>query len=289
MTAECSGGIERLRGEPIIYSEGLYSIELNLGLSEWEVQDAFHILRIIKGNGPFFGFAGNMLVSGPPRSGKDLFMAVMGWKGKRYFKGKKVLRDEHPTKLFGEYTFFNEDTLVSDVTRMSDVAEDDDDRKKKKLSRADFARTIGEWCAESGEVLLQNSIVCKGEFWKDVDCRRPMSPMTLAFSGFMKMFGHLDMLLMGSVQDVDDLDRKRILPWVALHAKCTWWTDIPNTTRVSIYHVKWSKSKQQLITLHRPFNIFLDGGRPRSELGGARYYDLFKSKSAPNMKSMFKL
>ncbi len=118
-----SGGIERLRGEPIIYSEGIYSVELNPGLQEREVQNAWDILRWIKGYGPFLGIAGTMLVSGGMRQGKGLFGNTLAWMIKQYFRGKRVLRDDLPADLFGEYTLFNEDRVLRDVATMSEIAE----------------------------------------------------------------------------------------------------------------------------------------------------------------------
>ena len=293
------GGIERIRGEPIIYSEGLYSVELNPGLSEWEVADAWALIRWLKGNGPFFGIAGTMLVSGPRRQGKGLFSNVLAWKLKRYFKFKKILRDDHAPALFGEYTLFNEDTLLGEIEAMSDVAEEDDrgkkeDGKDKKLSkrakRAVLATQINEWrTGEHGEVMMQNSVIVKDEFWKDMNKRRPSSTMNLLFGGLLKTCYHIDTLVIGIIQRVDDLDRFTCLPDVNLHVKCTW-CDIrerPNTARVSMQHVQWSVARQRLIPLDKkPFVIYLNGAMPRAELDGHSYFEIFNSKTAPNLRSL---
>jgi hypothetical protein len=286
MTVE-KGGIERLRGEPIIYSEGLYSIELNHGLSEWEVEDAWRVLRWIKGNGPFFGFSGTMLISGPRRQGKGTFGNVLSWKGKRYFKGKHVLRDDHPTALYGPYTFFNEDTFVADVAAAADVAEDDIPRESRKVAdKAKMASMVNEWrSSERGQVMMQNSIILKDEFWKDMNKRRPMNPMNLLFGGVLKTVYHLEAMILGIVQRVEDLDRFTCLPDVNLHAKCRWAGN--NTTRVTLWHVEWSASKQQLIpTEDRPIVIYLNGAVPQAQLGGHSWFEIFNSKAAPNLKSL---
>lgn len=283
-----TGGIERTHGEPLIYTEGIYSVELNNHLSEEQTLEAWKIIRWLKGNGPFFGIAGVFLVSGPPRQGKGLFSNTLTWKIKHYFKGKHVLRDDVPSELFGEYTLFNEDTLIGDVARMAEVAAQDVPHEARKAKdKAKLKEMIEKWKATQGEILLQNSIVLKDEFWKDVNKRRPMSPMNLLFGGLMKMWGHLDMMLIGVIQQYHDLDRFTCLPFVNLHAKCTWCSSMPNTTEVNLYHVQWSEARQALIPIDkRPIRIFVDGGAPRPELGGKRYFDLFRSKSAPSLSSL---
>jgi hypothetical protein len=263
-------------------------VELNSGLQEWEVEDAWSIVRWLKGNGPFFGIAGIMLVSGPPRQGKGLFSNTLAWKIKRYFKGKHILRDDHPTDIFGKYTLLNEDTVMADVARMSVAAEGDVPKEARKAKdKARLAVAVREWQQQQGEILFQNSVVLKDEFWKDMNKRRPMNPMNLLFGGLIKMWGHLDMLLIGIIQNYRDLDRFTCLPFVQMHVKCTWCSSIPDTTEVNLYHVQWSDARQKLIpTEKRPVRILLNGGRPRPELDGDNYFSLFKSKSSPSLQSL---
>lgn len=285
------GGFDTIRGEPLIYTEGLYSIEFAQDLQEWEMLDAWNILRWFKGNGPFFGIAGTMLISAPPRQGKDLFLNTLGWKIKRYFPHKRILRDEHPTPLFGEYTYFNEDAVMRDVAGMSEIADQHIEKTKKKDGTykvdAKLKEQIGEWVSSQGQIMMQDSVCMKTEFWKDMNRRRPMSPMNLILGGFMKMSYHTDTLIAGIIQRVNDLDRFTCLPFVNLHAKCAWCTTIEDTTQVTMHHVQWSEAEQRLIPItKKPVVIYVDGGRPRAELGGKRYFDLFVSKSAPNISGL---
>lgn len=291
VVADMVGGIERAHGEPVVYTEGIYSVELNPGLQEWEVEEAWRIIRWLKGNGPFFGIAGVMLVSGPPRQGKGLFSNTLAWKIKRYFMGKHVLRDDVPTKLFGEYTLFNEDTLMEDVADMAQVSESDIPREAKKTAdKALLKKMTDKWSTERGQILLQNAVLLKDEFWKDMNKRRPMAPMNLTMGGLIKMWGHLDMLLIGVIQSYHDLDRFTCLPWVSHHVKCTWCQTIPNTTQASLYHVQWSEAQQKLIPVSKkPIWIYIDGSKPRAELGGAGYFEIFNSKTAPNLKALSRL
>jgi len=282
------------KGEVISYSEGLYSVELNPGLSDWEVNDAWALIRWLKGAGPFFGIAGTMLVSGPRRQGKGLFANVFAWKVKRYFKGKKILRDDHAPALFGEYILFNEDTLLAEVEAMSEVAETNTEEtsngKKTKMTAAARKVKLNEWrTSGQGEIVIQNSVILKDEFWKDMNKRRPGTMMNLLFGGMLKTCYHIDTLVVGIIQRTDDLDRFTCLPDVNLHVKCTW-CDIrerPDTTRVAMQHVQWSAAQQRLIPLDgRPFVIYLNGATPQEALGGLSYFDLFHSKNAPNMRSL---
>jgi hypothetical protein len=282
---EGSGGMENIHGSPLIYSEGIYSVEINDDLEEWEYLDALKIIRYVQGVGPFLGIAGNMLISGGMRQGKGLFGNTFAWKIKRYFKFKKVFRDDHPTELFGPYDFFNEDTVMEDIVRMSEAAEKIPTESKKAADKVMMSKVAAQWGDDYGGARMQNSIMLK-----DMGRRRGMSVMNLVLSGLMKTTYHIDMLICGIVQTARDLDRFSCLPWVNLHAKCSWYPDLPDTTRVQFFHVKWNEYKQRLEPISptdkRPIVIYVNGGLPRKELGGSGYFGLFKSKSAPNLRSL---
>lgn len=284
------GGIENIHGAPFIYSEGIYSVEINEGLDEWEVEDAFKLIKMIKGNGPFLGIAGNMLISGGMRQGKGLFGNVLAWKIKRYFKFKRVFRDDHPQPLFGPYDFFNEETVMEDIAKMSEAAEAIPTESKKAKDKLAISKAATQWKDDYGGAKMQNAVMLKDEFWKDMGRRRGMSVMNLILSGLMKTTYHLDMLIIGIIQTYRDLDRYSCLPWVNLHAKCTWSDTLPDTTEVKFWHVKWNEYKQKLIpvppTDKRPRTIYLNGGIPRKELDGGSYFHIFRSKSAPNLSSL---
>lgn len=282
-------GLDRVHGEPLIYSEGLYSVTFNTGLSDKEKNEGFGIINFMKGGGPFFGIAGTMLVSGPRRQGKGLFANFFAWK-LRHFFGKKILRDDHAPELFGPYTLFNEDTLLGEIDAMSDIAETDTRKKSKAVKRAEMSSKVSEWRTQGrGEVLLQNSVIIKDEFWKDMNKRRPSSTMNLLFGGLLKTCYHTDTLVIGIIQRVDDLDRFTCLPDVNIHAKCVWSRVTPNTTRVALHHVEWSAAQQRLVVTGQkktPLIIHVNGAAPRECLGGYSWFDVFTSKSAPNLKSL---
>lgn len=271
----------------------IYPLNLQPGLSDWELQDAERVLRLIMGPGPFLGIAGVMLVSGRKRAGKGLFSNVFAWKVKRYF-GKKILSDDKCPPLFGSYTLFNSERLMADIEMMAEEAESEEDgtgrkKRKSKLSSSKMKNYIKEWTTTTGEALMHNALIKKDEFWKDMNKRRPMDPMNLMFGGILKTIYHIDGFVVGVIQRVEDLDRFTCLPDVNIHAKCTWCKDRLNTVMVTIYHVEWSIARQALIPVtKRPTVLFIDGNAPQPQLGGLRWFDAFYSKNAPNVASFMR-
>ena len=276
---------QQLSPEPEpVETESLYQLELNPGLTDAEEEQAYDIVHWLKGDGPFYGIAGHMLITGPPRQGKGLFANMLAYRVQKLFKHKHTLRDDHPRALYGPYELFNEEIMMADIRRMAEVAkadlpdEEDATTVAKKKARQQLAE---QWGSGEGKVKMKNAILLLDEYWRYVDKRRPMSPMLLGLSGNIKLWGHLDLMVIGIAQMVDDLDPHRILPYVNLEARCQWCDYKPNTAEVNLYRVKWSVSRQKLLPTDRPTRIFVDGARPREELGGKRLYDLYNSKAAP--------
>lgn len=269
--------------------EALYSLELNPGLTAAELDDAYTIVRWLQGSGMFYGIAGLMLVTGMPRQGKGLFGNVLAYKIRKYFKGKKIIRDDHPGQLWidkvGPYTFFNEDVLAADIARMNEIAASDVPTEAKTAKKkAEMVRAVAEWKSSTGEVLFQNAVALLDEFWRYMNNRRPMSPMNLAIGGIIKMWGHLDCLLMGLAQRQHDLDQYTCLPYVTHEVRCVWCREREDTVQATLYRVQYSNARRALVPIDKPTRIFLDGGRFRDELGGKRYFDLYKSKAAPSFQ-----
>jgi len=263
--------------------ESLFSVEINPNLEPWEVEEAEKMLNWITGDGEFLGVAGFILVTGLPRQGKGTFINPFAWKLNRYF-GKRILRDDHPTTLFGKYTLFNEDVLIEDVSRMAQVAREDIPKEARGAKQKQtLKRAVETWITEEGEVFLQDAVVMLDEFWRYMNNRRPMNPMNIALSGLIKMMYHTDTLYMGVAQRKHELDRFTCLPYVTHEARCQWCTDRESSVRVDLQRVMWSGGRSALVPVGKGIILYVDGGRPRDELGGKRYFDLFKSKSAPMM------
>lgn len=272
--------------DKVIFGNNLYQVELNDGLTPEEIEEATSILRWLKGHGQFFGVAGVMLITAPPRSGKDTFANVFAWKIKRYFKGIKVIRDDHATNVFGEYTYWNNQMLLDDLDRMGEIAKD----KKGQEKLAD------QWLAEEGEVKMHKSVVLFTEAWQKMSNRNPMSVENRILGGLNKMWGHTETLYMYIAQWQHDLDRFTCLPWVTIEVRCQMSTTKENTIVADLYHVKYNFAQQRLVLLDKyPTRINIDAGVERPVLGIShidedgtihyyRYWDLFNSKSAPLLK-----
>ncbi len=271
-----------------VISSGLYSVTLADDMTEAMIADAENILRITRGSGPFFGMAGHMLVTGPPRAGKGLFMNTLGYKGVRYFIDKHIVRDDHPGPAFSKfgYKFFNEDTLNTDIAQMNDMAVEDISldggamTAKKKTRIKDASK---KWADGAGKTMLHQAVALLDEYWRYMNRRRGMSPMNLSLGGITKMWGHLDLFLCGAAQRAQDLDRFTCLPYVNLDARCSWCTDREDTVQVVVYRVRYHEGKDRLIPTDRPSRIFIDGSKPREMLDGMRFYDLYQSKAAPQL------
>lgn len=276
--------------QPLVFGNDLYSVQLNDGLSAKEIEEATAILRWLIHRGQFFGVAGVMLVTGEPRSGKDTFANVFAWKCKRYFKGVRVVRDDHPNPVFGGYTYWDNDMLINDLEQMKKMAKDKE--TTEKLTDA--------WLEEQGKIKIQNAAVLFTEAWQKMSNRNPMSVENRILGGLNKMWGHTETLFIYIAQWAHDLDRFTCLPWVNIEVRCKMSTSVPNTVEAHLYHVKWSHSRQRLELLDKaPVRISIDAAMERPELGishidddGTIHYhknwDLFNSKSKPNLKFNYK-
>ena len=264
----------------------LYVVKLRPGLTPEEVEDARHIMRWLRhANGQSYGISGIMLVTGPPRSGKGLFGAWLAYKIKKYFAGMRVLTDEKMMPLFGDYTFFNDEILLTDIAVMNEVAGREVVAEAKTAKQmAAMRELVDGWQTEKGVAMFQHSVVRMTEASKYFDKRRPGMLILMLMNQMLKMFGHTETLYILDTQFVDDLDVYRCLPLVTHHAKCTWSNDREDTTCVRMNKVQWSRTKQRLVAAGSTIPIFVDGGKFRPELNGQRFFDLFPSKGAPRIK-----
>lgn len=288
--------------DDLIISDGLYSVQINNNLEEWEIEDALNILRWIQPvGGAFYGIAGLILVTGAPRSGKGIFGNVLSWKIKRYFKGIKVVRDNHPTALFGHYILFNEDVFRDDLEKMMQAGLDPEQSKKiPKVPKQGekLNNLITDWQTEEGNAMMQKSVGLYDEYWKWMYNRNAHNIMNKTMGGLNKMWGHTETLHVGICQWTHDLDRFTCLPWATHEVRCVMSSTIPGAVEAHMYHVRYNRSTGQLVLLDKkPIRITIDGLKERPELGIShiddegnphyyRYVDIYYSKSAPMIDFM---
>ena len=212
---------------------------------------------------------GLCLVTGEPGAGKDLFGNYLSFTLKRYFPWKRVLRDEKPRRLYGEYAgLFNDSVLAEELARMRSMTKGMEISQRGKV----LEKAADDWVTDKGQVLLKNSVLYLTEFWRYCYKRNPGDPMNKTMGGIHKEKRHLDCLILGTTQQVEDLDRFTCLPWVDWKVICTRASAKVNKTGFVFWvqRVKYDKRLQVLLSIGRPFPIPIDAGKPRSYLGDGR-------------------
>jgi len=208
-------------------------------------------------------------VVGDPGTGKDLLSNYLTYRLKRYFLWKRILRDEKPRPLYGPYAgLFNPEVLAQDIERMKKIASGDHTSAHYGIA-LDKAAT--DWVTEEGPVLLKNSVLYLTEYWRYCYNREPHNPMNKILGGVHKMKRHLDVLILGTVQLVSDLDKKTCKPFIDWRITCQSRSRV-NKTLFSylVEKVKYDRRRDVLTPISDPFQIRIDGGKPRSYMGDGK-------------------
>ena len=245
-------------------------IKLTPGLSEQERRQATLLYRI------FNELWGLCIIRGDPGAGKDTFLNWFLFTCKRFFPEKRILRDEKPRKLFGEYAgLFNEEQIRDDLKQMRDVAKGS--KEEADGSRLDGAYTVAleqaaeKWAnSERAKVLLQDSVVGLTEYWKYVYNREPHKPINKTLGAIHKMGRHFNTLIVGCTQLESDLDKKTCKPFVNWRVSCV--RSKADSTRYTfiLEKVKYDRRMDLIIPIGRPFAIPVDAGKPRLYIGDGK-------------------
>jgi len=252
-------------------------IRLMPGLTEYEKKDARVLAK--------YFWRGLVLVTGPPRSGKDLFVKSTCWKFKKYF-GRHVLLDDRPRSLFGPYIPFNEQVLKQEIKITDAIAKG---KIKESVKDVEFCQEYTEsfktWMQSSGTSLLKRGVLGLTEYQPYMDKRKPMARMNIIMGNMNRLWGHLGITIFGIAQKAEDLDEFRCLPYVTTEVRCTWMGH--DTTRANIYRCKYVTAKEALqMSDDKPFPYEVNGGKLRDNLYTVdsdgnktykRYFDLFNS------------
>jgi len=243
-------------------SNTAYIPSLNPDLTPDELEDAERQIKLSRGLA---------VILGMPGQGKGLFGNMKAFKNKDYFTDRKVLRDDRPRRLFGMYEPFTEETLLEDVARMDKISKCDIQTEIKRSDKVGIkllSDRINHWRTTEGEVRLKNGILLLDEFWRYFHNRRPMNPMGILLGGVVKVWRHLDVLILGISQQEHELDRYSCLPYVTHKIHCAWSMIYPDTAECHLHRVRFVGSKGVLeVTGRRPTTIYVDGGKQRPELG----------------------
>ena len=237
-------------------------IRLTKGLSVQERKQATKLYRY------FNDLWGLCIIRGEPGAGKDTFLNWFLSTCKRYYPGKRILRDEKPRLLFGKYDgLFNEEQIKDDLTQMRAVA------KGVAISQLDavLEKAADKWAkSERAKVLLQDSVVGLTEYWKYVYNREHNTPMNKTMGGIHKMGRHFNTLIVGCTQLESDLDKKTCKPFINWRVTCT--RSQKDTTRYTFIteKVKYDRRMDLIIPIARPFVIHIDAGKPLPYIGDGK-------------------
>lgn len=228
---------------------------------------------------------GVCLITGAPRTGKDLFANVYTWKQKTYIKDRIVYRDEPPREPYGDYTLFNQSTLGMELIELEERLEEeiaDRGMSKKRLSQRAWSYIMSDiadrWLDENGE-RFRNGIIYLTEVSRYQKNREPFKPMNILLGQLWRRWGHLDLLAILTTQWKKELDKTTCLPYITHEVRCQWSQTRVNTGLYNIYPVRTVTSKGVFEVSGKVIPYVIDGGKPRERLNGKRYYDLYNSKS----------
>ena len=257
--------------------EDLYHIPVILENPTWAQKKEIELYKTL--------YRGVMLVTGRPRSGKDLFGVTFSYLNKLYF-GRPVLLDFKPKRLFGDYTPFDPTVLIKEINKMARQAKFVSDNAETPMSKDEadyFENHTQEWL-DRNETLFKGAILYLSELKRYCYNRNPMSRMNKFIGSLCDIHGHLDLLVLGTHIDHREIDFKTFLKNVTIWANCKWSLTKPNNTVVTIRRGSYISEMGSFDVALKPFRYWVDGAMPRSFLDGHRLYDLYNTKNPVNLR-----
>jgi hypothetical protein len=227
-----------------------------------------------------------MLVTGKPRSGKDLFGVTFSRLNMLYF-GRPILLDFKPKRLFGEYIPFDPIIFIREINKLAKQAKFISDNTEVPMSKAEaeyFTNHTQEWLNTKGETLFKGAILYLSELKRYCYNRNPMSRMNKFIGSLCDIHGHLDLLVLGTHIDHREIDFKTYLKNVTIWANCKWSLTRPNNTRVIIRRGSYISEAGSFDVALKPFTYWVDGAAQRNFLDGQRFFDLYNTKNPVNLK-----
>jgi len=227
-------------------------------------------------------YHGVFMVTGKPGSGKGLFTIVLMTKMKRLF-GRRVMLDFKPREGFGPYIPFNENILYGELDKMTELAtigkkasSTDPIGRIDRMKKEDKITLAQHWMSSHGEVFMQGAAMGLDELKRYLHNRRGNNPMGILIGHIVTIYRHLDLLFVGMAPQEREIDAISFLPYVTHRVRCSQGMD--GKTYCDVYQSVWVNSSRVLEVRGKPFRIRIDGGKPREDLGGLRYFDLYNSK-----------
>jgi len=230
-------------------------------------------------------YRGIMIVTGKPRSGKDLFGVLFCYLMKLFF-GRPILLDFKPKRPFGEYTPFDPQVLIQEINKMAKQAKFISDNIDTPMSKAEgdyFVNYTEEWL-DTNETLFKNAILYLSELKRYCYNRNPMSRMNKFIGSLCDIHGHLNLLVLGTHIDHREIDYKTFLKNVTIWANCKWSLTRPNNSLVVIRRGSYISEMGSFDLALKPFKYWVDGAVQRSYLNGQRAFDLYNTQNLVNLK-----
>ena len=257
--------------------EDLYHIPVIFENPTWAQKKEIELYKTL--------YRGVMLVTGKPRSGKDLFGVLFAYLNKLFF-GRPVLLDFKPKRPFGDYIPFYPVTMIQEINKMAKQAKFVSDNTETPMEKAEadyFENHTQDWLNKN-ETLFKNAILYLSELKRYCYNRNPMSRMNKFIGSLCDIHGHLDLLVLGTHIDHREIDFKTYLKNVTIWANCKWSLTKPNNTVVTIRRGSYISEMGSFDVGLKPFRYWVDGEMPRSFLDGQRVYDLYNTKNPVNLK-----
>lgn len=230
-------------------------------------------------------YRGIMLVTGKPRSGKDLFGTSFTYLNKLYF-GRPVMLDFKPKRLFGEYIPFDPKVLIQEINIMakaSAIHVSGDLEEAMSLKEEDYFNNSSKEWLENNETRFKNAILYLSELKRYCYNRNPHNRINKFIGSLCTIHGHLDLLILGTHVQAHEIDQYTYLNYVTFWAKCNWSLTRPNTTNVLISRGTYLTEQGSFDVSLKPVLYHVDGGMPRSFLAGKGFFDIYNSKNSVNL------
>jgi len=230
-------------------------------------------------------YRGVMLVTGKPRSGKDLFGVTFTYLNKLFF-GRPVLLDFKPKRLFDNYIPFYPQTMIQEINKMARQAKFVSDNTETPMSKDEasyFEDHTQEWL-DRNETLFKGAILYLSELKRYCYNRNPMSRMNKFIGSLCDIHGHLDLLVLGTHIDHREIDFKTYLKNVTIWANCKWSLTKRNNTVVTIRRGSYISEMGSFDVALKPFRYWVNGAMPRSFLDGQNCFSLYNTKNPVNLR-----
>lgn len=229
--------------------------------------------------------AGTIVVSGALGSGKTGFADTTAWKLKHYFPDRTAILDYKPRSLFGQYLPFSVivdsyEKAFKEIIGEDEEEEDGFNRRsaKDKEKRSQVIKDLFDhWLKQYGQSLLKGNVLVLDEFWRYCGKRRTGTAINYFVTGLVKLTRRLDLLIIGMTPSADEIDQQQVIPYCTAEARCMQTTKV-GVFQINLYPRRYVDGTGAWEMAGKVKRIFLDGLKPRPELGGKCYLDLYPSK-----------